>query len=86
MQLCGDKDEAGRGRDQHGAIQPDGSAVREVAHRALEVRGHASVGDLDGAALDHVQQLTVLFAIAAGPTQAGRSGAMQSRISPLIER
>ena len=41
-----------------GAAQRGG--WREVADRALEVRGHASDGGVDVAALDHVQQLAVL--------------------------
>ena len=35
-------------------------SAREVADRALEVRGHARLGGVDVAALDHVEQLAVL--------------------------
>ena len=40
--------------------------MREVADRALEVRGHARLGGFDVAALDHREQVAVLLAIAVG--------------------
>ena len=56
---------ARRGRRSSASSRPPGRAgsarwLREVADRALEVRGHARDGSVDVAALDHVEQLAVL--------------------------